>query len=286
VVSAPSRLGPTARAALDLPLRGAKRRRLLGLLAVAADRGLRSPSIGELSRASGYPRALVVSLIDSLERDGLLVVDRTDTGEPHNRRATYFLSLDNHPKGPTHTMSTKTTNTEPTEEAPVAPSPPSWQREGFWPQMTRVPWPALVDAGAKHDAAAAAVADARAAGDIDAERAGLLSLADSLIAADRELRRTFAEAQQAFQTEASGVTPYRAGDRVPDDAITEHRKSIAEAREWIEHDRDVFEKVSGLLEERVFVADFLRHPTEADHVATAVSDPVARATVLKRELAT
>ena len=274
-MSAPSRLGPIARAALASPVRGAKRRKILGLLAVAADRGLHDPSIRELSRATGYERDLVVSVVQSLERDGLLAVDRTDTGSPTNRRATYFLNLESDPKGTTHTVTTKTTTTEPIK-APVAPSPPSWQREGFWPQMMRTPWPALVDAAAKHDAAATAVADARAAGDTDAERAGLLALADSLIESDRALRSTFAEAQEAFQTEATAVTPYRAGDRIPDDAFVEHRKRLAEAREWVEHDRDAFERISTLLEERLFVAYFLRHPTEGDHVAPAVSEPAAR----------
>jgi hypothetical protein len=281
VVSAPSRLGPIARAALDLPVRGAKRRRILGLLAIAAERG-HGPSIGELSRATGYPREDVVSAISGLERDGFLVVDRTDSGYPHNRRATYFLNLESEPKGPT--MTTKTT-TEPTEEAPAAPSPPSWQRAGFWPETTHVSWPDLADARAKHDAAAAALAEARANGEADAERTALLALADTLIEADRTLRESYGEAHSAFRDDLAQASRYGPGDTVPEGDWAAHRADLAAAREWADVDGAAFERVRGLIEQSVFVADFVRRPLESDHVAPAVSVTVARATVLKRELA-
>jgi DNA-binding MarR family transcriptional regulator len=64
-------LGPTARAAARLPTKGAKRRKLLILVAAYLDGGV-DPSIRMLAARSGFTTATVVQLIGALERDGLL----------------------------------------------------------------------------------------------------------------------------------------------------------------------------------------------------------------------
>lgn len=91
--AAKSRLGPTARAVLALRLDGAERRRVLGLIAVSIDRGNPSPTITELCRATRLPRPAVVAVIEGLEAEGLLAVQRGPTHAPHYTRAVYAVRL-------------------------------------------------------------------------------------------------------------------------------------------------------------------------------------------------
>ena len=69
-------LGPLARAALRLPAGGAKRRKVLVMVAAYADAGERSPSITQLARGTKLSRWVVLNVIDRLQADGLLIVER------------------------------------------------------------------------------------------------------------------------------------------------------------------------------------------------------------------
>ena len=68
-------LGRNARAAARLPAGGKKRRQLLILIGAWLDAGV-APSVRMLARRSGFSTAIVIRLIDALERDGLLEVER------------------------------------------------------------------------------------------------------------------------------------------------------------------------------------------------------------------
>lgn len=67
--------GENVQRASRLPIHGAKRLKTLLLIAAWIDAG-HQPSIGELAARLGLHRVAVVALIDHLERDGLLEVER------------------------------------------------------------------------------------------------------------------------------------------------------------------------------------------------------------------
>lgn len=69
-------LGPTARAAASLPVGGNKRRKLALLIGAYIDAGINDPSIRMLAMRTGLDARVVVTLVDRLERDGFLAVDR------------------------------------------------------------------------------------------------------------------------------------------------------------------------------------------------------------------
>jgi DNA-binding MarR family transcriptional regulator len=75
-VNAAATLGPTARRVLAMSIEGNKRRKVLLAVALYADSGRADPSIGELVQRTKLPRSAVVSIVDMLDRDGLLEVRR------------------------------------------------------------------------------------------------------------------------------------------------------------------------------------------------------------------
>jgi DNA-binding MarR family transcriptional regulator len=79
-------LGPEAERALRAPLEGTKRRKILVLIAAYLDAGRDNPSITELAARARLRRIAVVGIVDHLEREGHLAVER----EP-NRRNRYSL---------------------------------------------------------------------------------------------------------------------------------------------------------------------------------------------------
>jgi DNA-binding MarR family transcriptional regulator len=79
-------LGPQARAAAQLPTRGAKRRRLLILIAAYHDVGCH-PSVRMLAGRSGLTTTAIVRLLDALRQDELLQVER----RPSPQRDRYTL---------------------------------------------------------------------------------------------------------------------------------------------------------------------------------------------------
>ncbi len=75
-VRSAAQLGPNARRALAPPVEGAKRRKVLVLVAAFIDAGRVDPSISELAARAKLHRGAVVRLVDRLEREGLLTVHR------------------------------------------------------------------------------------------------------------------------------------------------------------------------------------------------------------------
>jgi hypothetical protein len=73
-------LGRNARAAARMPTKGNKRRRLLILIGAFHDAGC-DPSVRQLSLRSRFGRATVIRLIEALERDELLEVERRPSPE-------------------------------------------------------------------------------------------------------------------------------------------------------------------------------------------------------------
>ncbi len=83
--TARAKYGLETRRAILLPVTGQKRRKLLVLIAAYIDAGRADPSIRELSKRLKLQRFVVIALVDALERDGLLTVQRA-SGE-RNRYA-------------------------------------------------------------------------------------------------------------------------------------------------------------------------------------------------------
>ena len=79
-------LGPSARAAARLPTKGRKRHKLLVLIGAYHDAGV-DPSVRMLAARTGLTTAAVSRLVDALERDGLLDVER----RPSPERDRYLL---------------------------------------------------------------------------------------------------------------------------------------------------------------------------------------------------
>lgn len=65
---------PNVHRAMQAPVTGNKRRKLLVLIAAFIDAGRCDPSVTELAQRSGLPRQAVVAIVDRLEKDGLLKV--------------------------------------------------------------------------------------------------------------------------------------------------------------------------------------------------------------------
>jgi hypothetical protein len=78
-------LGPSARHAARLPTKGRKRHKLLVLIAAYHDAGCH-PSVRMLAGRTGLTRASVIRLVDALERDGLLEVERRPAPERYRYR--------------------------------------------------------------------------------------------------------------------------------------------------------------------------------------------------------
>ncbi|HET7053875.1 MAG TPA: hypothetical protein VFI09_08175 [Solirubrobacterales bacterium] len=70
------KLGPEARRAFAAPIEGSKRRKVLILIAAYLDAGRPDPSISELAARARLRRLAVVAIVDRLERDGWLGVER------------------------------------------------------------------------------------------------------------------------------------------------------------------------------------------------------------------
>lgn len=85
-MTARRQLGPEARRALAAPVEGSKRRKVLALIGIFADADRDDPSISELAARARLRRLAVVAIVDHLERDGHLAVQR----EP-GRRNRYKL---------------------------------------------------------------------------------------------------------------------------------------------------------------------------------------------------
>ncbi len=68
--------GPNVRAALRAPIEGRKRRAVLILIAAYLDAGRRDPSVAELAGRTQLRRLAVVAIVDRLERDGWLGIER------------------------------------------------------------------------------------------------------------------------------------------------------------------------------------------------------------------
>src|SRR5687767_7016507 len=91
--------GPIFKRAAALPVEGAKRRKLLCLLAAYADAGETSPAMVELARRLELDPVVVDHLLDALVRDGLLKVEWAGKGRPGarasaGRRNVYALVLE------------------------------------------------------------------------------------------------------------------------------------------------------------------------------------------------
>lgn len=72
--------GPNVRRALALPVTGTKRRKVFVAIALFADGGRADPSISEIAERAKLSRCAVVSIVDMLDRVGLLEVTRGDHG--------------------------------------------------------------------------------------------------------------------------------------------------------------------------------------------------------------
>lgn len=91
--------GDRARAAMRVDAGGRKRRALLVLIAGYRDAGVLDPSIRELARDAQLPRRVASDLVDRLERDGLVAIER---GDPRRQeRNVYTLRcLQDQPREP------------------------------------------------------------------------------------------------------------------------------------------------------------------------------------------
>jgi DNA-binding MarR family transcriptional regulator len=81
----PPVIGPRARQAARLPAKGRKRHKLLVLIGAYHDTGV-DPSVRMLAARTGLPRAAVIRLVDALERDGLLEVERRSAPQRYRYR--------------------------------------------------------------------------------------------------------------------------------------------------------------------------------------------------------
>jgi DNA-binding MarR family transcriptional regulator len=68
--------GPRFAAVLRMRIDGTKRHRVLALIAAYLDAGVDDPSITELAERARLPRIAVVQLVDKLEADGLVEIER------------------------------------------------------------------------------------------------------------------------------------------------------------------------------------------------------------------
>jgi DNA-binding MarR family transcriptional regulator len=82
--------GPLFAQAYRLPMEGAKRRKLLCLIAAYADAGVANPSLDELANRLGHKPRTVVGLLMRLEQDGLI-------SRPKRRRITLHLESEGAP---------------------------------------------------------------------------------------------------------------------------------------------------------------------------------------------
>jgi DNA-binding MarR family transcriptional regulator len=87
-------IGPNLRRALVAPVEGTKRRKVLATIAACLDVGRDDPSISELARRAKLSRLAVVAIVDRLERDGLLEVERGLQSVDRNR----YSLLDRRPR--------------------------------------------------------------------------------------------------------------------------------------------------------------------------------------------
>lgn len=86
-MTATTKLGSAARAAMRMPVGGHKRQKVLVLIAAYIDAGRDDPSIRELAERAKLHRVAVVAVVDRLECDGWLRVQRAA-----GRRNRYSLS--------------------------------------------------------------------------------------------------------------------------------------------------------------------------------------------------
>jgi DNA-binding transcriptional ArsR family regulator len=98
--------GPTFRRVAAMNIAGAKRRKVLALIAAYIDGGCRPPTTGQLARHLGLSGQKVAALLKRLERDGLVVPTRCGRGRRSPLR--YRLPLPNDPPAaaPEHTSAT------------------------------------------------------------------------------------------------------------------------------------------------------------------------------------
>jgi hypothetical protein len=183
VVSAPTRqLGPNARAVVRARIEGGKRKKLAGLLALFIDAGNRSPSITQLAAASKFDRETTVRVIESLEDDGLVAVDRRGCGtRPSPRRAAYTLILPGIPKQKEQKMNAATT----TAPVPVLPEVPTGWSSGWLRPLVSIDWPEYESLRERHERAVAALE--AAAGDRALEIEALRETAEIVELAARVL---------------------------------------------------------------------------------------------------
>jgi DNA-binding MarR family transcriptional regulator len=68
--------GPRFAAVARMRLNGQKRHRVLALVAAYLDAGIDDPSIAELAARARLGRYVVVQLVDKLEADGFITIER------------------------------------------------------------------------------------------------------------------------------------------------------------------------------------------------------------------
>jgi hypothetical protein len=220
-VSPPNRkVPPIAAAVLRSKVAGTKRRRVLALIALFLDAGA-DPTIAELSKRSGFDIRTVMALIEGLEADGVLVVDRRGSGYPDNRPATYRIDLPGVPPPKEKRMTAATTT-------PVLPMTPPGFESGWLKPLVSIDWPVYELARQSHEQAVAELA--AAACDRPAEIEALRAVAELVEQAARVLPPEVDEGGAgylALEKKREELQPPPASDQHP----LAQGMSMAEARQ-------------------------------------------------------
>jgi hypothetical protein len=217
-----SRRGRHRLAVEGLAVDGNKRRAVLLAVADFLDRGREDPSLAELTRRSPVNRASTAAILDRLEGEGLLGIERGD--RRRDERSRYRLPG----VTPAHTIDTKEKNTMPPTKTKATRVPLiegkgqarfRCFRADWLPELGAVTWPRYAEARVEFLAALGSYDEAIEGGDLatEIERAMdltdiIASVAETLPGYGEEARAAIAEVEALLRPDepvalTSGITP-------------------------------------------------------------------------------
>lgn len=214
---------------MNAGVKGRKRKRLLGLLGVYLDLG-RAPSITELCERMQVPRVAVVALLDDLEADGLISIQRGN--RPTGERSTYRFLLPEFSHTKTQGAAHMTTSTKIKTNTPLLAweNRPAWAAADWMEERIEggVPWPRYQAARERH---VAAVERAESALNSPDEAAAILDLATAAIEISEEIKGQYGR-EEYFEAWMEAAREIEATRPVPPPGIVvdnshPHREAAA-----------------------------------------------------------